>query len=176
MIEYEGYGGKWLQHPEDLIYHTFFQKSSFGLFERPLTEQKDLVRLSGHDRYTDGFTRFLWGPCLNLLASLGRRVFGEGSVLNLNGLRMTLVGKAISMVLASMLPTCSILALYFITNNIWRLVFIIAFSVVFTVALAVFTSSTRGEIFIASVGLASVQAVFVGNLIGGGAGVPNSGT
>ena len=82
--------------------------------------------------------------------------------MNLSG-----VAKAISMTMASSLPTCSIVVLYYIHNDMWRLIFIVVFSALFTVALAIFTNSTRSEIFIASVGLASVQAVFVGNLIGG---------
>jgi hypothetical protein len=70
------------------------------------------------------------------------------------------------MAMASVLPTISIIALYFIDNNVWRLIFILVFSVVFTVCLSIFTAATRIEIFLASIGLASVQAVFVGNLIG----------
>jgi hypothetical protein len=68
--------------------------------------------------------------------------------------------------MASLLPTASIIALYYIENTLWRLMFILIFSTVFTVCLSIFTAATRIEIFLASLGLASVQAVFVGNLIG----------
>ena len=70
------------------------------------------------------------------------------------------------MATASFLPTVSILALYYINNNMWRLIFIILFSVAFTAALAAFTSASRAEVFIASVSLAGVQAVFVSNFLG----------
>jgi len=70
------------------------------------------------------------------------------------------------MILASFLPTASILALYYINNDVWRIGFIAIFSVVFTACLSFFTAATRIEIFIASLGLASVQVVFIGNLLG----------
>jgi len=79
------------------------------------------------------------------------------------------------MMLASILPTASIIALYFINNNIWRLIFILMFSAVFTACLSIFTAATRVEVFLASIGLASVQAVFVGNLIGTSGAIPNGG-
>lgn len=73
---------------------------------------------------------------------------------------------AFVMILASALPTCSIIALYFIHKMIWRLIFIVLFSGVFASALAVFTEAKRVEIFTASVALASVQVVFVGSAFG----------
>lgn len=72
---------------------------------------------------------------------------------------------------ASVLPTCSIVALYFIHSSIWRLVFIVLFSVLFSLALAIFTDAKRVEIFAASATLASVQVVFVGTAFGGGNGL-----
>lgn len=70
------------------------------------------------------------------------------------------------MILASLLPTASILGLYHIHSDIWRIGFIAIFSIVFTVCLSMFTAATRVEVFLASVALASVQVVFIGNLIG----------
>lgn len=72
------------------------------------------------------------------------------------------------MIVASALPTCSIVALYFIHSPIWRLVFIILFGGVFATALAFFTDAKSVEIFTASVALASVQVVFVGTAFGNG--------
>jgi hypothetical protein len=71
----------------------------------------------------------------------------------------------VSNAVASLLPTASIIALYYITNNLHRLIFILLFSAVFTVCFSVFTAATRIEIFLGSIALASVQVVFVGNLI-----------
>ena len=68
----------------------------------------------------------------------------------------------ISILFASLLPTASIIALYYIPNLLWRLVFIGLWSAAFSFCLAFFTSATRVEIFTASIALASVQVVFVG--------------
>jgi hypothetical protein len=76
------------------------------------------------------------------------------------------IAKAVSNALASLLPTTSIIALYYINDNLHRLIFILIFSAVFTVCLSIFTAATRVEIFLASIGLASIQAVFVGNFLG----------
>jgi hypothetical protein len=58
----EQMGGRWLQHPEDTIWETLEEKG--GKYK---AQQKDLVRLSGHERYVDPFTRWLWGPCLQFI-------------------------------------------------------------------------------------------------------------
>ena len=167
----EEMGGRWLSHPEDTIWETIQDKGKYK------AEQKDLVRLSGGDRYIDPWQRWIWGPCLQFFHrayskirrpdnDAGAYVYDENSINS--------IAKAISMAFASLLPTASIIALYYINNNLWRLVFILVFSGVFTASLCFFTAATRIEIFIASVGLASVQAVFVGNLIGNGPTMPGS--
>jgi hypothetical protein len=91
---------------------------------------------------------------------------GDDGVYTYDSVAWRIIPRALSMTMASLLPTISILALYFIDNDLWRMGFIIIFSVIFTACLSMFTGATRIEIFLASVGLASVQAVFVGNLIG----------
>ncbi|KAI4727523.1 hypothetical protein E4T49_04684 [Aureobasidium sp. EXF-10728] len=63
----------------------------------------------------------------------------------------------ISILFASLLPTASIIALYYIPVLIWRLIFIGLWSATFSICLAFFTPATRIEIFMASVALASVQ-------------------
>lgn len=72
------------------------------------------------------------------------------------------------MMVAAALPTCSIVALYFIRSPVWRLAFIVLFSLVFASALAFFTDAKRVEVFAASAALASVQVVFVGTAFGNG--------
>ena len=75
--------------------------------------------------------------------------------------------RSIVMVVASALPACSIVALYYITIPLMRLVFIVLFSVVFSAALTFFTGATPTEVFVGSATLASVQVVFVGTAFGG---------
>jgi len=72
---------------------------------------------------------------------------------------------------ASALPTCSIVALYYINSPVWRLVFIVLFSLVFAAALGFFTDARRVEVFAASATLAGVQVVFVGTAFGNGNGI-----
>lgn len=157
-------GGRWLSHPEDTIWETIQPKGS----KKYKAEQRDLVRLSGDDRYEDPFTRFLWGPFLQLFHSVWSKIRHPNlpaGAYEYNGTIINRVAKASGMVTASLLPTISILALYYINPVLWKMLFIVFFSVVFTAAMAAFTSASRIEVFIGSVSLAGVQAVFVGNLI-----------
>ena len=84
--------------------------------------------------------------------------------------------SAIVMIVASALPTGSIVALYFIDSPRWRLLFIVMFSAVFASALAFFTDAKRNEVFTASLSLAAVQVVFVGTAFGNGVYSENTGT
>lgn len=79
------------------------------------------------------------------------------------------------MIVASALPTCSIVALYYIRSAIWRLMFILLFGFVFAAALVFFTEARPINVFAASVTLASVQVVFVGTALGHGNGVGGNG-
>ena len=158
-------GGKWLSHPEDTIWETMQEKGKYK------AEQRDLVRLSGGERYIDPWQRWMWGPCLQFFHRVYSRIRkpdADAGAYVYNAERINSIAKVISMATASLLPTASIIALYYINNNLWRMMFILFFSGVFTACLCVFTAATRIEIFIASIGLASVQAVFVGNLISNG--------
>ena len=79
---------------------------------------------------------------------------------------MESVAFNIAIVTASLLPTGSIFALYYIPTTIWRLAFIAVWSLFFSSALAFFTNASSIEVFTASVALASVQVVFVGTSSG----------
>lgn len=89
---------------------------------------------------------------------MGEYVYGDANV--------STVMRAFVMVLASALPTCSIVALYFIEDTVRRLAFIVMFSAVFASALTLFTEARSIDVFTASVALASVQVVFVGTAFG----------
>jgi len=80
------------------------------------------------------------------------------------------VATVIAMLMASAMPTSSIVALYYIDSAVWRLAFIVLFSAFFASTLAIFTKAKRIEIFSASLALASVQVVFVGTAFGSGGG------
>jgi len=164
FIHNEEMGGRWLPHPEDTIWQTIREKR--GKYR---AEQRDLVRLSGDDRYKDPFSRFIWGPALQFFHKGWSRIRHPnlpGGGYTYNEKVLNRISKAFGMVTASLLPTISVLVLYYINNDMWRLIFIVLFSAVFTAALAAFTSASRAEVFIASVSLAAVQAVFVSNFLG----------
>lgn len=74
--------------------------------------------------------------------------------------------SGVVIIVASALPTCSIVVLNCINSEVWRLVFIVLFSVFFAACLTVFTDAKRAEVFVASATLAGVQVVFVGTAFG----------
>ncbi|KAK3116672.1 hypothetical protein LTR53_002719 [Teratosphaeriaceae sp. CCFEE 6253] len=159
----------WLEHPENTIYAIWDDD------RKPI--QQDLVTLNPEfQRHQDPFTRFFttramdwWHRIYSRFkgpdGDLGEYVYAESAISKWIG--------GITMVVASALPTLSIVVLYFIRNEIWRLAFIVLFSGVFAAALAIFTEARRVEVFAATATLASVQVVFVGTSFGNGGG--NSG-
>lgn len=151
----------WLQHPENTAYAIIDGTHT------PL--QDDLVTLNRAFREQDPFTKFFTSTFLTWWhgiysrfrapdGDMGEYVYGDANV--------STVMRAFVMVLASALPTCSIVALYFIEDTIRRLAFIVMFSAVFASALTLFTEARSIDVFTASVALASVQVVFVGTAFG----------
>lgn len=151
----------WLNHPEKTIYGVYDDN------RQPV--QPDLVTLNRDFRTQDAFTGFFTGRFLRWWHyfykhikkpddELDGYIYTEGA--------MARYMKAIVMVVASALPTCSIVALYYIRSEVHRLIFIIVFSMFFSGALSFFTEAKRVEVFAASVALASVQVVFVGTAFG----------
>jgi len=69
-------------------------------------------------------------------------------------------------VIATLLPICSIVILYFVTNASARLGIVVAFTAAFSICLTVLTQAKRVEIFAATSAFAAVQVVFVsGNYV-----------
>ncbi|KAL8685038.1 MAG: hypothetical protein Q9224_006004, partial [Gallowayella concinna] len=77
------------------------------------------------------------------------------------------IGNAISTLLAALLPSISILILYFVSKPASRLITISLFSVFFSLILTTVSAAKRVEVFAATTALAAVQVVFVS---GGGLG------
>lgn len=164
---------EWLHHPENTIwslnvdekakYETDQQRAR--AHERAKATQTDLVSLSGHIA-PDSFTELVRSKVVKRFhVMFGRRLLEEDAEFGghmYSGAALEKLAFYISILFASLLPTSSIIALYYIPVLIWRLIFIGLWSATFSVCLAFFTSATRIEIFTASVALASVQVVFVG--------------
>lgn len=152
-----------MEHPENAAYAVDD--------ESRLPIQKDLVTLNRAFRQQDAFTRVFTGAVMSWWHAIYSRikppdddldfyVYGDHTV--------SRYMRACVMIVAAALPTCSIVALYFIESAEWRLLFIVLFSGVFAAALSFFTEAKSIEIFTASVALASVQVVFVGTAFGNG--------
>ncbi|EPE26349.1 hypothetical protein GLAREA_02261 [Glarea lozoyensis ATCC 20868] len=66
-------------------------------------------------------------------------------------------------VVASVLPICSVVVLYFIKSNNLRLGLLAVFSAIFSLALALMTNARRIEVFAATAAFAAVNVVFLSN-------------
>ena len=164
---------EWLHHPENTIwtlnvdetaaYDTDAQRAR--AHERAKATQTDIVSLSG-DVAPDSFTTLLRSKVVKRFHVLfGRRLLREDAEFGghmYSGEILENLAFYISIIFASLLPTASIIALYYIPTLLWRLIVIGLWSATFSISLSFFTSATRIEIFTASVALASVQVVFVG--------------
>ena len=61
--------------------------------------------------------------------------------------RLTTISNAVGVIFASLVPTISVLVLYFIKNMLVRIGLLVVFTAIFSAALALFTSARKIEIF-----------------------------
>lgn len=61
--------------------------------------------------------------------------------------RMGEISRTITMIVASVLPTLAILALYFVRTPLVRIGLVIVFTAVFSIALTVFTNASAEGVF-----------------------------
>lgn len=71
-------------------------------------------------------------------------------LVNYEDLKIVDTARLMSTVLASVLPTLSIVILYFIRSLIGRLGALVGFSTLFAISVAVFTNARRVEVFSAT--------------------------
>ncbi len=132
----------------------------------------DLVTMSREAIEHDFFSRWLSDEVLDKFHSLiGRHIkrpFDEETgMYHYRKLHLRAVSHLVGVMLASVIPAASIFTLYFIQHPVDRLLVLLAYSALFSVCLALFTSARRVEIFAATAAFASVQVVFVGSTIAG---------
>jgi len=139
--------------------------------------ENDLVSLTDRNRGKDMVSRWIDRRLMPLYHNaLGRKVHNPVSVVGpwapsglvapLHYYPDTYVARAVntlSTVLASLLPTMSAFALFFITDPLTRMGAIVALTFLFSTTLALLTEVRRAENFAASAAFAAVQIVFVGN-------------
>jgi len=87
----------------------------------------------------------------------------ESGVYHYKGSSYRFISHVFGILFASMIPAASIFTLYYVHNMVARLGALLAFSVVFSISLAIFTTAKKAEIFAATAAFASVQVVFVGS-------------
>ncbi len=117
----------------------------------------DLVCLSENSNEVALFTR-TWR---NYIIPLYHRFIGHHikkpvggadwtGIYRYSDMKIAFFSKVVGTVLASLLPTASIFALYFVKSPLIRLALIMAFTTIFATTLAVFTKGRMFEIFAAS--------------------------
>ncbi|KAK8852271.1 hypothetical protein PGQ11_014750 [Apiospora arundinis] len=75
------------------------------------------------------------------------------------------VARVVATVVASLLPTCSVVLQYFIRDDLIKLYLIVLASAVFALALAVMTNARMVEVFAATSAYAAVNVVFLTNTV-----------
>ncbi|KAL8940199.1 MAG: hypothetical protein Q9216_002950 [Gyalolechia sp. 2 TL-2023] len=153
---------EWLDRPEG---GDFFLKGR----EATIWEAEgDLVSLDCHQSDKDALTSLIservvpwyhrrWGHRTKKPASTAEWY----GVWQYDKEKLSFLTSAISTLLASLLPSISILVLYFLSRPVTKLVVILLFSIFFSLILATVSSARRIEVFAATTALAAVQAVFV---------------
>ncbi|MCJ1385585.1 hypothetical protein MMC17_008708 [Xylographa soralifera] len=157
------YEHNWLDSIERSVWKLREKNGDPNKFEMV---ERDLVSLSGTaDSETDKFTRLLREKLANLFYTLFRKPSEEDKEMGMHiydGSTLDRITGNVVVIVASILPVCSILALNYIPNGVWRLIFILIWSLLFSTCIAVFTVADRVQIFQASVAMAAVQVVFIG--------------
>jgi acyl transferase domain-containing protein len=137
--------------------------------------EADLTSLTGRYQKLDAFSKWI-SQLLRLYHNkIGHRLrdpisLAEASVqlpvTQYSDGKLAATVSAISTILSSLLPTMSIFTLYFIPHPLARMAAIVAFSLLFSVALTVIAKAKRVDCFAATTAFAAVQVVFVGTTVG----------
>lgn len=116
----------------------------------------------------DLFSRFLNGSFLKIYhTAIGKKTASEGDVVD--GFRMydddTLkrISDGIVVAISAVLPTVAVLVLHYIDIMIYRIVAVIIFTTLFSIAVAIFTEADKFGVFSATAAFAAVEVVYVGS-------------
>jgi hypothetical protein len=151
-LEWPVYGACFLEVPQDAWDERFDQ---------------DLVALSSRPNELDRFSIWLTDCVVpfvhnKILHRTRKANEAENQTYQYSDRALSRISEVVAIITSSSLPVVPIFALHFISSIVVRLCFTLAFSLVFTCCMAIFTSAKRSEIFAATVTLASVQVVFIG--------------
>lgn len=177
---------------ERSILHDWIESSSMGGncrflgrdlsgFQQPsvyaAVNQDDLAILSDSHGEDDLFTKFITGPVLTMYHGLLSRSKtplpidpmrppvgdNQSNLHRYSDQHVEAVTNFLGTVFSSIAPLISIVVLSFVSNPKARLGLVCAFTMLFSVCLAVATKARRVEIFAATAAFASVQVVFIGS-------------
>ena len=151
-LERDDYGNFFLEHPED-AWEERFDADLVALSTRPNEGDRFSTWL------TDRVVPFVHHHILHRTRKVGE---AEDQTYEYSDKNLSRISEVVSIFASSSLPVVPIFALYFISDVVVRLCFTLAFSLVFTCCMAIFTTAKRSEVFVATVALASVQVVFIG--------------
>jgi hypothetical protein len=78
--------------------------------------------------------------------------------------KLAILGNVLCTILSTMVPSSSILVLYYVKSMLSRLLLIVGFSSLFSLIMGFVAHGKRYEIFAATIAFAAVQVVFVGGV------------
>ncbi|GIZ41325.1 hypothetical protein CKM354_000463200 [Cercospora kikuchii] len=124
----------------------------------------DFMLLSSRQVQIDPFTSLLKGILLDIYHRVwGHRKHDQTDYREYGEKKLARVSTVIVTVLASALPAMTVLVLYFVKRLLVRIGLIIVFTSLFSLALAIFTTADKVNIFTATATFAAVEVVFVGS-------------
>ena len=113
---------------------------------------QEMITLAQRQMEPDPFSNWLSTGLVDIYDKVwGHRrkepIAGNPDIVQYDDTRLTTISKAVSVVFASLVPTVSVLVLYFIENMLVRIGLLVVFTAVFSAALALFTKARKIEIF-----------------------------
>jgi hypothetical protein len=124
----------------------------------------DFISLRLSELEDDPFTCFLNGRLLDIHHRIWghRKTTGPG-YRDYDVDKIDRISKIVASVIGSVLPTITILVLFFVSPMLNRIALMVIFTAIFSATLALFTNVTKVDIFIATSTFAAVEVVFIGS-------------
>lgn len=115
---------------------------------------QEMVTLAQRQMERDPFSNWLSTQVVGIYDKIwGNRrkepvaVDPDSGIVEYEDTRITTISNTVGVIFASLVPTISVLVLYFIKNMLVRIGLLVVFTAVFSAALALFTSARKIEIF-----------------------------
>jgi len=131
----------------------------------------DLLTMSKVEAEKDPFSRWLKDNFVGYFHNtIGRRFTTpydeESGLYHYRDSNLKVISHLVGVILASLIPAASIFTLYYVTHMVARLGIILAFSALFSICLALFTTARRVEIFGATAAYALFLSLIMISVLG----------